>query len=124
MPTIAYMLVFAAILVPAAVYFRLALREKRNIRSVADFFPLTRYVKADTYAHSTVAAGVSLATVILALVNLTPVLGISLLVTVGSYVVGSSLSISARRGSSRRIPRTRPSRRTWEMRTAARRFRG
>lgn len=57
------------------------------MKSLADFFPLTRHLEGAAYSRSTVSAGVSLATVILALVNLAPFLGLGLLVTIGSYAV-------------------------------------
>lgn len=88
MPVLAYFVVFAAILLPAILYFKLALGERRNVRTLDSFFPLTRFLDSGTYAHSTVASGLSLATVILALVNLAPVVGISLIVTIASYAAG------------------------------------
>ncbi len=85
MPTAATLLVLAAVLLPGLLYFALAIREHRFVHSIRDFFPLTRYLEAGAYSRSTVSAGVSLATVILALVNLAPLYGISLLTTIGSY---------------------------------------
>ncbi|MCC6910209.1 MAG: hypothetical protein IT430_19935 [Phycisphaerales bacterium] len=88
MPPIATVLVLLAVLLPGLLYFGLAIREHRFVVSIRDFFPLTRYVSASAYSRSTVTAGISLATVILALVNLAPFLGISLLTTIGSYAAG------------------------------------
>src|SRR5215211_7717032 len=79
--------VFAAILLPAGLYVWLAMKERKAVKSISDFFPLTRFLDGGTYGRSTAAAGVSLATVILALVNLAPLLGISLLVTISSYAI-------------------------------------
>lgn len=88
MNTSAYFVVFAAIIVPAVLYFRLALIESRHVNSLASFFPLTRHIQADTYSRSTVSSGLSLATVILALVNLAPFVGLGLLVAIASYAAG------------------------------------
>jgi Na+/proline symporter len=63
----------------------LALIERRHVHGLRDFFPLTHFLRSDQYGRSTAAAGISLATVILALVNLTPILGLGLLVTIASY---------------------------------------
>lgn len=87
MPLAATFLVTAAILLPCVFYVWLALRERPYIKSLADFFPLTHHLKSGEYSRSTVSAGVSLATVILALVNLAPFLGLALLVTIGSYAL-------------------------------------
>lgn len=88
MPALAYAVVLAAILLPAILYFKLAMAESRNVKSLDSFFPLTRFLDSGSYAHSTVASGLSLATVILALVNLAPFVGISLIVTIASYAAG------------------------------------
>lgn len=88
MNTISIAVVLLAIFLPAAWYIYLAYGMRKELHSLAQFFPLTKFVKGEEYGRSTAAAGVSLATVILALVNLAPFLGIGLLVTVGSYVAG------------------------------------
>jgi len=85
MTSIATVLVLAAVLLPSLLYLRLAIKEHPSVKSIRDFFPLTRYLEAGAYSRSTVTAGISLATVILALVNLAPSMGISLLTTIGSY---------------------------------------
>jgi len=77
-----------AVLLPLLLYIYLALRVRKEISTLGDFFPLARFVKADEFGRSTAAAGVSLATVILALVNLAPFLGLGLFVTIASYVAG------------------------------------
>jgi len=87
MPLAATILVYGAIFLPCALYVWLALKERPHVKSLSDFFPLTRHLEGVAYSRSTVSAGVSLATVILALVNLAPFLGLSLLVTVGSYAL-------------------------------------
>jgi len=87
MPLTATILVYSAILLPCVLYILLALKERPYVNSLSDFFPLTRYLEGVAYSRSTVSAGVSLATVILALVNLAPFLGLSLLVTIASYAV-------------------------------------
>jgi len=87
MPLGATILVFAAILLPCVLYIWLALKERPHVKSLADFFPLTRHLEGVAYSRSTVSAGVSLATVILTLVNLAPFLGLSLFVTIASYAL-------------------------------------
>ena len=87
MLTAATAIVLTAVLLPCVLYVWLALRERPNVKSLADFFPLTRHLEGKAYSRSTVSAGVSLATVILALINLAPFLGLGLLVTIGSYAV-------------------------------------
>lgn len=87
MSALSIAIVFAAILLPAGLYVWLALKERGAVKSIRDFFPLTRFLDGESYGRSTAAAGVSLATVILTLVNLAPLLGISLLVTVSSYAL-------------------------------------
>ena len=104
MNTISTVTVFAAILLPAVLYFWLALRERPNVKSIRDFFPLTRFLEGEEYGRSTAAAGVSLATVILTLVNLSPIFGISLLVTIFSY----ALSFVVLYFCARRILRANP----------------
>jgi Na+/proline symporter len=86
MPLTAAILVYVAILLPCILYVWIALKERRHVKSLAEFFPLTRHLEGGAYSRSTVSAGVSLATVILALVNLAPFLGLSLFVTIASYV--------------------------------------
>jgi len=86
--TIAMYVVIAAAALPALIYLALAFREAARGLTLGRFFPLSRFVPAGAYGRSTAAAGVSLATVILALVNLSPVLGLGLLITVASYVGG------------------------------------
>lgn len=107
MPTSAYIVTFAAILCPALLYFRLAVRERKNLASLRDFFPLTRHLESGVYARSTLSAGVSLATVVLALVNLAPILGIGLLVTIGSYAGGFFLLYLAAPAILRRNPQNK-----------------
>lgn len=87
MTYLATAVVFAAILLPAALYVWLALKQRDKVASIREFFPLTRFLDGESYGRSTAAAGVSLATVILTLVNLAPVIGISLLITIASYAL-------------------------------------
>jgi Na+/proline symporter len=82
------LLVLAAIALPSVIYLALAVRENRRGITLTSFFPLTRFIPGHEYGRSTAAAGVSLATVILALVNLAPIMGIGLLITIASYVAG------------------------------------
>lgn len=88
MPTQSYVIVIVALLVPGALYWTLALREHSRIHSLTDFFPLTRYLSATKYRSTVVAAGMSLATVMIALINLAPLLGVGLFITIGTYAIG------------------------------------
>ncbi|MCM1983150.1 sodium:solute symporter family transporter [Lyngbya confervoides] len=81
----AYIAVFSAILLPAILYFSVAYRERRNVLNIRDFFPLKRSISTGEYRSTTVAAGMSLATVIIAFINLAPALGITLFVSVITY---------------------------------------
>ena len=81
----AYVAVFAAVMLPAVLYFIQAFRERKNISDIRDFFPLKRTISTGEYRSTTIAAGMSLATVIIAFINLAPFLGITLFVSVISY---------------------------------------
>lgn len=83
----AYVAVFAAVLLPAILYFVQASRERKNITDILDFFPLKRSISTGEYRSTTIAAGMSLATVIIAFINLAPLLGITLFVAVISYSI-------------------------------------
>ncbi|MBN2642792.1 MAG: hypothetical protein JXR78_14155 [Victivallales bacterium] len=87
MPAIAYFAVFSAVLLPAALYFYQAYKEQGNIKDISDFFPLKRSISSGEYRSTTVAAGMSLATVIISLLNLSPLMGITLMVSVVSYAL-------------------------------------
>jgi Na+/proline symporter len=82
---VAYIAVFSAILLPAILYFSVAYRERKNVLNIRDFFPLKRSISTGEYRSTTVAAGMSLATVIIAFINLAPALGITLFVSVITY---------------------------------------
>ena len=86
MTTQSLIAVVAAVITPALLYFYLAWKANASINGLGSFFPLSKFVSGDEFGRSTASAGVSLATVILALVNLAPFLGIGLLVTIASYV--------------------------------------
>ena len=81
----AYIATFSAILLPALLYVYQAVRERPNIRDIRDFFPLKRSITSGEYRSTTIAAGMSLATVIIAFINLAPIMGITLFVAVISY---------------------------------------
>lgn len=83
----AYIAVFAAVMLPAILYFAAAYREQKNIVDIRDFFPLKRSISTGEYRSTTIAAGMSLATVIIAFINLAPMMGITLFVSVISYSV-------------------------------------
>jgi Na+/proline symporter len=83
----AYIAVFAAVLLPAVLYFTAAYRERKNITDIRDFFPLKRSISTGEYRSTTIAAGMSLATVIIAFINLAPDMGMTLFVSVISYSV-------------------------------------
>ena len=87
MPLSAYIAVFSAVLLPAILYFVQALRERQNIADIRDFFPLKRSISSGEYRSTTIAAGMSLATVIIAFINLAPIMGITLFVSVISYSI-------------------------------------
>lgn len=81
MPLSSYFVVIIAIFVPAAIFYAKAKREQRSIRGIEDFFPLRRSLSVREYRSTTVAAGMSLATVFIAFINLSPFLGMTLLVS-------------------------------------------
>ena len=81
----AYIATFSAVLLPALLYMYLSVRERANIKDIRDFFPLKRRITSGEYRSTTVAAGMSLATVIIAFINLAPMMGITLFVAVISY---------------------------------------
>lgn len=83
----AYIAVFVAVLLPAILYFAAAYRQRKNILDIRDFFPLKRSISTGEYRSTTIAAGMSLATVIIAFINLAPFLGITLFVSVISYAI-------------------------------------
>ena len=83
----AYIAVFGAVLLPAVLFFSAANRERKNIQDIRDFFPLKRSISTGEYRSTTIAAGMSLATVIIAFINLAPLMGITLFVSVISYSV-------------------------------------
>lgn len=77
-----------AVIVSCTVYILIARREMKSVRSIADYLPLRRTLTAAQYRGTTVAAGMSLATVMIALINLGPIFGVSLLITVATYCIG------------------------------------
>jgi Na+/proline symporter len=81
----ANVIVFAAILLPAILYFYKSWRARSEITGLADFFPLKREYSARQFRSTTVAAGMSLATVMIAFINLAPLLGISLMISVITF---------------------------------------
>jgi len=93
MTPVALAVVIAAILVPGALYFRLGLREKRAIRSVEDFIPLRRFLSSGELRATVVAAGISMATVMVALINLAPLMGIALFWTIVTYALGFGILV-------------------------------
>lgn len=87
MPISSVCIVFGAILLPAVLYFYQALKERKNIEDIRDFFPLKRSITTAEYRSTTVAAGMSLATVIIAFINLAPLMGMTLFVSVASFAL-------------------------------------
>ena len=77
--------IWLAVILPAFLYFKQAWKQKKEIRSIMDFFPLTHSISSGEYRSTTVAAGMSLATVVLTLVNLSPFMGLTLFVSVFTY---------------------------------------
>jgi Na+/proline symporter len=82
-----YVAVFSAVLLPAIIYFVQAYREQKNVLDIRDFFPLKRTISTGEYRSTTIAAGMSLATVIIAFINLAPLMGLTLFVPVVSYSI-------------------------------------
>jgi Na+/proline symporter len=87
--------VVGALLVPGVLYTCIAFRTRREIGSIFDFLPFTRHLKAGSVGATVVAAGMSMATVMVALVNLAPALGSALFITVATFVMGFLLLILA-----------------------------
>lgn len=85
--------VIAAILVPGALYLRVGLGEKRAIRSVEEFLPLRRFLSSGEVRATVVAAGMSMATVMVALINLAPLMGIALFWTIVTYALGFGMLV-------------------------------
>ena len=85
MNTSSIIIVFCAILIPAALYFRRSWRVRKSIEDLSDFFPLKREYSSRQFRSTTVAAGMSLATVMIAFINLSPFLGISLAISVLTF---------------------------------------
>lgn len=88
MSGLAFAVVLAAVLLPGLLYLRLAIRESRLIHTVEDFLPLKRNLSARSVSATVVAAGMSMATVMVALINLAPFIGVALFVTIATYAVG------------------------------------
>jgi Na+/proline symporter len=74
-----------SVVVCCTLYLWVGGRESQSVRSLTDYLPLRRYLNAHEYRGTTVAAGMSLATVLIALVNLSPLMGVALFVTVITY---------------------------------------
>ena len=90
--------VLAALLLPGILYICIAVRSAKQIHSVLEFLPLKRFLPADTVGATVVAAGMSMATVMVALINLSPLLGAALFSTVITYTGGLLLlSIGVKR---------------------------
>lgn len=84
----ALVVVIAAVLLPGILYLRLAFRESRLIQTVEDFLPLKRYLSSRSVGATVVAAGMSMATVMVALINLAPFIGSALFITIATYAAG------------------------------------
>ena len=87
--------VLLALLLPCALYTWIAFRVRREIHSVFDYLPFTRHLGSGSVSATVVAAGMSMATVMVALVNLAPVLGSALFITVITFVLGFVVLIFA-----------------------------
>lgn len=88
MPDQALMVMIAAVMLPGILYLRLAVRESAAISTVHDFLPLKRYLSSRSVSATVVAAGMSMATVMVALVNLAPLIGSALFVTILTFAIG------------------------------------
>ncbi|WP_415712915.1 sodium:solute symporter family transporter [Maridesulfovibrio sp.] len=82
-----YLAVMMAIFIPALLYFAKARAEQKNIKGIQDFFPLKRSLSTGEYRSTTVAAGMSLATVFIAFINLAPFLGFTLIISVVTFAI-------------------------------------
>ncbi len=81
-------LVLFTVILVTSFFLYISYKETRNIKSISDFLPIKRFMKASEYKSTTVAAGMSLATVMIALINLSPFMGISLFITIITYATG------------------------------------
>jgi Na+/proline symporter len=78
----------AAVLVVVIAYLRVALRSRRTLRSIDDFFIFNRRLRESSVFSSTFAAEMSLATVFIAFMTLAAVLGLNLVVAMITFVAG------------------------------------
>ena len=67
MPSSAIATVVVALLIPGALYIYLAVRAHKNITSVFQYLPLERDLNARGVSATMIAAGMSMATVMVAL---------------------------------------------------------
>ncbi len=77
-----------AILLPGLLYILVAVRANRHIRTIFQYLPLERFLPAHSVGATVVAAGMSMATVMVALLNLAPLIGGALFFTVITYTLG------------------------------------
>lgn len=77
--------VYLAIFLPAALYLIRSWFIRKQVKGIEDFFPLKRQLSTPQYRSTTVAAGMSLATVMIYFLNLAPFLGMALFVSVVSF---------------------------------------
>lgn len=85
MSPISTLAVYVAVFLPAALYLWRSWFIRKTVKGVDDFFPLKRELNAAQYRSTTVAAGMSLATVMIYFINLSPILGMALFVSVISF---------------------------------------
>ena len=80
-----YLAVYAAVCIPAFLYLRRGWRVRSEVNSPSDFFPLKRTLDGRAYRATTVAASMSLATVMIYFINFSALMGTALFVNVMSF---------------------------------------
>ena len=89
--TIPELTILMAVIASCSFFLFLGIREAKWVTDISDYLPLKKYLNSGTYRSTTVAAGMSLATVMVALLNLAPIMGIGLFVTIATYILGLAL---------------------------------
>ena len=80
-----YLAVYAAVCIPAVLFVRRAWKIRSEVTSPSDFFPLKRILSGREYRATTVAASMSLATVMIYFINFSALMGAALFVNVISF---------------------------------------
>ena len=88
MNTLTYIAVYIALFIPAFLFLKVAWNKRNEILGTSDFFPLKRTLTTSQYRATTVAASMSLATVMIYFMNLSAVMGAGLFINVLSFCAG------------------------------------